>query len=1468
MASPAAISSMFHPRTAQMISLTNGNKTAQRNQPAHEYNNGIVLSLETLKDNQLFEVRIDKMINSWTGALAIGVTTIDPLTVEFPSSVVDLRESWIMSGTSVLKDGKRIVEDYGQNLDSLDEGSKVGVMKTTHGELYFFVNGLSLGLATTGIPSNARAVVDLYGKCCQVTIVDTNTVTNESRHNEVNNDNLTDNNSSADNDAVNLTDANANCQRLGFHEKTGSLIVLSNNGRSAERRRPFDEFNNGVVMTNRPLKNNELFEIRIDRLVDKWSGSIEVGVTTHSPATLQFPATMTNMRSGTIMMSGCGILTNGKGTRREYGTYNLDELSEGDRIGLMRKSDGSLVYYINGIDQGIAATNVPHILYGVVDLYGMTVKVSIIDRDEPHGWSNHRNNQLLREYQMFSGQYQLATSANGVATTAEQSDKRFDYDCAEKLLFHRRCGKNVSVYNGDQTAQRPSPVDNFDNAVVLTSRPLKANEMFVVQLDILVNKWIGSLEIGVTTHNPIDFDFPSTMTNVKSGTWMMTSNGVMHNGIVVLEDYSRSLDMISVGDHIGVCRKSNGALHFYLNGVDQGVAATNVPDGVYGAIDLFGQAAQATIVEQCDSIDAVCGNDADQTGGGVVNDGIALGDLCFHHLHGRNARLSSNGRTATRLNAPIEFNEAIVTSNRPLRDGEMFEVTIDKRVERWSGSLEAGVTTIRPEDLVFPSTMTDIDYDTWMLSGSSVMQDGTTVRNGYKCDLDGLPAGTRIGMMRCPDATLHYFINGEDMGVACFDIPPYVYAVIDLYGQCAQVSIVYSSSGHSCLYDSATSPQTHTETLRASVIDCLDVTHCFSPLCGKNITLSSNGMVAARTRGFNHGIVFGGSCLQPNELFEIQVQKVQPMWCGSLRIGLTTLRPSETYSMSALPTQSTLLSSGGDTWLVSSNKVYKNGLLLLDNYGISLDWLEVSDRVGIKRCADATLHIFRNGEDGGAAVADLPKGVYVVLDLYGAVEKVSIVSKVLPTSTTSSVPPLHLDSTLIKDRERERERRLSIQSEHSRDSLECDLEELNLNENQQLQPTVDYEFHDNHGTNIILSDNMTTARRSVGYNYGLVFSKKPLTRGQLFQVRIERLNSSWSSSLMVGVSAHAPDKQPLAASAFALRKPFWLICSDNVFHNGLKVKGKYSFSLDHLQQMNTVGLLIDNENSLHLYINGADQGIAANDLSPKCYAFIDIYGQCEEVKICSSNSSVEANQREKGDFEHKGKEKSLRLIPAVKNCEYQKACIRFKWNLGLPDGYFSNDVCTCYCDNCYKLHGDVAYQRKGEPPRDYSVPFGWCQFRLKLPLKDEISGMYDKWHVAFHGTHPSIIRRILDNNELVLLEDAGLCATTKQRKSQKNKSKDADVEANQICFSPTIRYAASNYLTPKFEFFDAKSKKKLYSRAVFQLLVQPGSYNSGPQRIGAREPIDCHFSNNDIEWLTKEKGSILLHSLLIRIENI
>jgi len=63
-----------------------------------------------------------------------------------------------------------------------------------------------------------------------------------------------------------------------------------------------DDFNNAVVLTNRTLQPGEMFEIRLDHMVDKWAGSIEIGVTSHSPTDIEFPATMTNIRSVVVVM--------------------------------------------------------------------------------------------------------------------------------------------------------------------------------------------------------------------------------------------------------------------------------------------------------------------------------------------------------------------------------------------------------------------------------------------------------------------------------------------------------------------------------------------------------------------------------------------------------------------------------------------------------------------------------------------------------------------------------------------------------------------------------------------------------------------------------------------------------------------------------------------------------------------------------------------------------------------------------------------------------------------------------------------------------------------------------------------------------------------------------------------------------------------------------------------------------------
>lgn len=112
----------------------------------------------------------------------------------------------------------------------------------------------------------------------------------------------------------------------------------------------------------------------------------------------------------------------------------------------------------------------------------------------------------------------------------------------------------------------------------------------------------------------------------------------------------------------------------------------------------------------------------------------------------------------------------------------------------------------------------------------------------------------------------------------------------------------------------------------------------------------------------------------------------------------------------------------------------------------------------------------------------------------------------------------------------------------------------------------------------------------------------------------------------------------------------------------------------------------------------------------------------------------------------------------------------------MPDGYFNEDAKynLCYCESCYKLRGDEAYYKRGEPPRDYALPFGWCRFALRwdpapgrrsegqngrhkhpnvsvcrLKPHCEVSTALKKWHIAYHGTGVGTLRRTLDHSQLL-----------------------------------------------------------------------------------------------------------------------
>ena len=68
-----------------------------------------------------------------------------------------------------------------------------------------------------------------------------------------------------------------------------------------------------------------------------------------------------------------------------------------------------------------------------------------------------------------------------------------------------------------------------------------------------------------------------------------------------------------------------------------------------------------------------------------------------------------------------------------------------------------------------------------------------------------------------------------------------------------------------------------------------------------------------------------------------------------------------------------------------------------------------------------------------------------------------------------------------------------------------------------------------------------------------------------------------------------------------------------------------------------------------------------------------------------------------------------------------------------------------------------------------------------------------------------------------------------------------------------------------FSFLDPVTKKALNAKVVLQLYINPDSYQVGPQTIAATSEIDPKFSNQEIEWFTKGRGSFFFTDCLLNL---
>ena len=173
---------------------------------------------------------------------------------------------------------------------------------------------------------------------------------------------------------------------------------------------------------------------------------------------------------------------------------------------------------------------------------------------------------------------------------------------------------------------------------------------------------------------------------------------------------------------------------------------------------------------------------------------IPRGRYRFHSRGGalvpsRLVQITNEGLTATRKNPLSHFNNAVLIGAQPLVDGKMFEVRIEEKVTCWAGSIIVGCTTSRPEAVKLPKSLHEFRLDSWIMYNSDLVIHGRHMVYGYGHDLESLHIGDTVGIARV-GRKLKFYVNGNDQGTAEDNLPPVVYPMVDVYGNCTQVSIV------------------------------------------------------------------------------------------------------------------------------------------------------------------------------------------------------------------------------------------------------------------------------------------------------------------------------------------------------------------------------------------------------------------------------------------------------------------------------------------------------------------------------------------------------------------------------------------------------------------------------------------------------------------------------------------------------
>eukprot|EP01084_Bolivina_argentea_P264893 448865_1 len=237
------------------------------------------------------------------------------------------------------------------------------------------------------------------------------------------------------------------------------------------------------------------------------------------------------------------------------------------------------------------------------------------------------------------------------------------------------------------------------------------------------------------------------------------------------------------------------------------------------------------------------------------------------------------------------------------------------------------------------------------------------------------------------------------------------------------------------------------------------------------------------------------------------------------------------------------------------------------------------------------------------------------------------------------------------------------------------------------------------------------------------------------------------------------------------------------------------------------------------------------------------------------------------------------------SCSYYNIAKKILQNIfpSIPNEFFdSKNGNNCYCDECHNKRGDKIIYKRGKPAKKYGLPIGFARFGMKINEGFvKMNRVFAEWHACYHGTTQETVTKIFGSGATLLkpgdfgiggiqlgVRDGHIQKPFKRKNKYYNKIEIFD--PNQIYISPSINYVSQKCYAKWIKCKHPSNKdKNICVQFVFQCRIRPGSYKIGQETIGATKKgliLDTNFTNNEIEWYTKENVGITLHGLLLRFQ--